>query len=84
MLTNISRESMTCISGLNRESPGMKTVVAIFDSLGVTLVVDEEKVNFFLTSSYVQMIPATALCACGIAVRDFRFPCNLPSSSVEL
>jgi len=50
------RESMTCIAGTSRESEAMKLVERIFDALGVTMIVAES-----------QMVPATALCACGIA-----------------
>jgi len=50
------RESMTCLAGRTRKSPGLAAAKAIFDALGDTLVLDEE-----------QIVPATALCACGIA-----------------
>ncbi|HMK37843.1 MAG TPA: pyrroline-5-carboxylate reductase [Bacteroidota bacterium] len=50
------RQSMTCLS-TDRDGRGALALVGrIFDSLGRTLVVDEGL-----------MIPATALCACGIA-----------------
>lgn len=49
-------ESMTCISAESKKSPGLKTAQEIFNQVGRTLVIDEEL-----------MIPATALCACGIA-----------------
>ncbi len=50
------RESMTCLASLNKTDFGLKIAKEIFDQLGKTLVIDEEL-----------MIPATALCACGIA-----------------
>ena len=47
------RQSMTCLAG----SPeALDAARAIFEKVGTTLVIDEE-----------QMIPATALCACGVA-----------------
>jgi pyrroline-5-carboxylate reductase len=50
------RQSMTCLS-TDRDDRGTLSIVrSMFDSLGRTLVVDEGL-----------MIPATALCACGIA-----------------
>ena len=49
-------ESMTCLA-TDSVSPGaMPLVREIFDALGRTLVIDESL-----------MVPATALCACGIA-----------------
>ena len=50
------RESMTCIAPGNAPAPALEEVRKIFDVLGRTLVIDES-----------QMVPATALCACGIA-----------------
>ena len=50
------QESMTCISGDNKTSDSLKITKKIFDQVGQTLIIDEEL-----------MIPATALCACGIA-----------------
>ena len=50
------QESMTCISAENKSSKGLKIAEEIFNQVGKTLVIDEEL-----------MIPATALCACGIA-----------------
>eukprot|EP01114_Cavostelium_apophysatum_P023900 TRINITY_DN915_c0_g1_i5.p1 TRINITY_DN915_c0_g1~~TRINITY_DN915_c0_g1_i5.p1 ORF type:complete len:281 (+),score=66.69 TRINITY_DN915_c0_g1_i5:139-981(+) len=50
------RESMTCLSSKNPKSEGMELVKRIFDALGSTMIVEEK-----------QMVPATALCACGIA-----------------
>ncbi len=49
-------ESMTCLSVKNIETESFELVKKIFDSLGVTIVIDEK-----------QMVPATSLCACGIA-----------------
>lgn len=50
------RESMTCIAGEDRNSGCVTVTKEIFDALGTTMVVDEP-----------QIIPATAICACGIA-----------------
>lgn len=50
------QESMTCISADNKESEGLKIAKEIFNQVGKTLIIEEEL-----------MIPATALCACGIA-----------------
>lgn len=50
------QESMTCISSDNRNSEALKIAEEIFRHVGKTLIIDEEL-----------MIPATALCACGIA-----------------
>ena len=50
------RESMTCLSGENKTDDSLDIAKKIFDSVGQTLIIDEEL-----------MIPATALCACGIA-----------------
>src|SRR3990172_10398920 len=50
------QESMTCISADNKNSEALQVAGAIFSQVGKTLVIDEEL-----------MIPATALCACGIA-----------------
>jgi pyrroline-5-carboxylate reductase len=49
-------ESMTCIAGTTKSSPGVKLTKEIFDNLGVAMIVVEQ-----------QIVPATALCACGIA-----------------
>jgi len=49
------RESMTCVAG-DDNSPGLVLTEKIFKGLGNTLVVTEN-----------QIIPATALCACGVA-----------------
>ena len=48
--------SMTCLSGSGGLSAALDVACRLFDRVGTTLVVDEE-----------QMIPATALCACGVA-----------------
>lgn len=50
------QESMTCISAENKSGEGLKAAEEIFNQVGKTLIIDEEL-----------MIPATALCACGIA-----------------
>jgi pyrroline-5-carboxylate reductase len=50
------QESMTCLSATSKNDSSLEIAKNIFDSLGKTLVIDEEL-----------MIPATALCACGIA-----------------
>ena len=50
------RESMTCLSTDRGADGAMAMVKKIFDSMGKTLVIDEGL-----------MVPATALCACGIA-----------------
>jgi pyrroline-5-carboxylate reductase len=49
-------ESMTCLAAEPGRQRELERAVEIFQSVGTTLVIDEE-----------QMIPATALCACGIA-----------------
>jgi len=46
--------SMTCIAGGSEQARAV--AVRVFDSVGPTMKIDEE-----------QMVPATALCACGIA-----------------
>ena len=50
------QESMTCISADSKNSEALKVAEEIFNQVGKTLIIDEEL-----------MIPATALCACGIA-----------------
>ncbi len=50
------RESMTCLAAQNRQAPELKTAETLFNTLGQTLIIDEE-----------QMSAATALGACGIA-----------------
>ncbi len=50
------RQSMTCVATESGADGALTLVKQIFDSLGRTLVINEEL-----------MVPATALCACGIA-----------------
>jgi pyrroline-5-carboxylate reductase len=50
------RESMTCLAGGDASPEVMKTVTTLFDAVGKTVEISEEL-----------MVPATALCACGIA-----------------
>ncbi len=50
------QESMTCLSTDDANAEALPLVKQMFDALGRTLVIDE-----------TLMIPATALCACGIA-----------------
>lgn len=50
------RESMTCLSAADRDAEALATARRIFDCLGRTLVIHEDLI-----------VPATALCACGIA-----------------
>jgi pyrroline-5-carboxylate reductase len=50
------RESMTCIAAGDADPEKVADVLKIFDALGRTLHIAE-----------AQMVPATALCACGIA-----------------
>lgn len=50
------RESMTCIASKDNSKEVTGLVECVFSSVGQTLLVDEE-----------QIVPATALCACGIA-----------------
>lgn len=49
-------ESMTCISASEQDESALEAASRIFDAVGRTLVIAESL-----------MIPATALCACGIA-----------------
>ncbi|MDP4174510.1 MAG: pyrroline-5-carboxylate reductase [Bacteroidota bacterium] len=49
-------ESMTCLSASNASEETIGIAKQIFDSVGKTLVIEESL-----------MVPATALCACGIA-----------------
>jgi len=49
-------ESMTCIASDDAGQECLERTKMIFDAVGKTMIIDEE-----------QMIPATALCACGIA-----------------
>jgi pyrroline-5-carboxylate reductase len=48
--------SMTCLATNTERADVRRRVADLFDSVGLTLFIDEE-----------QMVPATALCACGIA-----------------
>ncbi len=50
------KESMTCLSSGPGNESALKIAEDIFEPLGTTLIINEEL-----------MIPATALCACGIA-----------------
>ena len=50
------RESMTCIASHNATAEALELATSLFDAVGKTMIIDEE-----------QMIPATALCACGVA-----------------
>jgi pyrroline-5-carboxylate reductase len=50
------RESMTCLSAMASHTEALDEATVLFDALGRTLVIAEE-----------MMIPATALCACGVA-----------------
>lgn len=50
------RESMTCLAARPGQERALEIARSLFDPLGHTLLIDEE-----------QMVPATALCACGIA-----------------
>jgi pyrroline-5-carboxylate reductase len=49
-------QSMTCVASSDPDDPALSDAVELFDIVGRTLVIAEE-----------MMIPATALCACGIA-----------------
>jgi pyrroline-5-carboxylate reductase len=49
-------ESMTCLAADQRSAAKVPVAVELFDALGETMQIQEE-----------QMVPATALCACGIA-----------------
>ena len=50
------QESMTCLSASDKKNSSLQIAKEIFDSVGKTLIIDEDL-----------MVPATALCACGIA-----------------
>ena len=50
------RQSMTCLAAEPADAPRLEPVKTLFDALGKTLVIEE-----------ALMVPATALCACGIA-----------------
>lgn len=49
-------ESMTCLAAEDGTDEALDEAVALFDAVGETLIIREE-----------MMIPATALCACGVA-----------------
>lgn len=49
-------ESMTCLSALPGAEDALREATALFGAVGSTLRIDEE-----------MMVPATALCACGVA-----------------
>lgn len=61
------RESMTCLSTRRGDEEALETADRIFATVGRTLVIDEEL-----------MVPATALCACGVAffLRAVRAACQ--------
>ena len=50
------RESMTCLAALPEHASALDDAKLLFDAVGKTLIISEE-----------MMIPATALCACGVA-----------------
>lgn len=50
------RESMTCIAAAPEHGKALEEASVLFDALGRTMVIQED-----------MMIPATALCACGVA-----------------
>jgi len=50
------QESITCLAAPPERRAALETARSLFDAVGATLVIHEE-----------QMVPATALCACGIA-----------------
>ncbi len=50
------QESMTCLASDTKTNGALTIAKEIFDSVGKTLIIEEEL-----------MVPATALCACGIA-----------------
>ena len=49
-------ESMTCLSSQDGDESALKEAQELFDLVGRTLIIDED-----------MMVPATALCACGVA-----------------
>jgi len=49
-------ESMTCIASETATKESIELTKSLFDAVGKTMIIDEE-----------QMVPATALCACGVA-----------------
>lgn len=61
------RESMTCLSAEPGADSALERARALFEAVGTTLVIEEE-----------QMVPATALCACGVAffLRAVRAACQ--------
>ena len=61
------RESMTCLAAEPAHAGALDRVAVLFRAVGATLVVDEE-----------HMVPATALCACGVAffLRAVRAACQ--------
>ena len=61
------RESMTCLAAEPGHADALERVAALFRAVGATLVVEEE-----------HMVPATALCACGVAffLRAVRAACQ--------
>ena len=61
------RESMTCLAAEPGHADALNQAAELFRAVGATLVVDEE-----------HMIPATALCACGVAffLRAVRAACQ--------
>ncbi len=61
------RESMTCIASQPEHAAARDATAKLFDAVGTTLIVEEE-----------HMVPATALCACGIAffLRAVRAACQ--------
>ncbi len=50
------QESMTCLASDRPSGPGVTAARTVFDTVGTCVVIDEEL-----------MVPATALCACGVA-----------------
>ncbi|MCL6450406.1 MAG: pyrroline-5-carboxylate reductase [Acetobacteraceae bacterium] len=50
------RESMTCLAADAASGEALELAKSLFEAVGTTLVIDEEL-----------MVPATALCACGVA-----------------
>lgn len=52
----VTMNSMTCLTADPADDSGLEVARFLFDAVGLTMVIDEE-----------MMIPATALCACGIA-----------------
>lgn len=61
------RESMTCLAAEPAHSGALDRVAELFRAVGATLVVEEK-----------HMVPATALCACGVAffLRAVRAACQ--------